>query len=157
MQWTVIEHGTTTANGVDRAAFCPKATRAQISVVGCQPNEDPSSDSGDDDDVSKSDNIPGNMRSNLDGGGLYRTPPDSRSRVTSDSSTTNQKKTRKRSKTSLNKASRSVSSASRGSNAVFDVAATKFMNRYGHHAQSKVPEEPKSKNIVAAEDATFVL
>ena len=137
MQWTVIEHGTTTANGVDRAAFCPKATRAQISVVGCQPNEDPSSDSGDDDDVSKSDNIPGNMRSNLDGGGLYRTPPDSRSRVTSDSSTTNRKKTRKRSKTSLNKASRSVSSASRGSNAVFDVAATKFINRYGRHAQSR--------------------
>ena len=96
------------------------------------------------------------MHANLDGGGLYSTPPDSRSRLTSDPSTTNQKKTRKRSKMSSNKASRSVSSASRGSNPKFDVAATRFMNRYGRHAQSPVPETLKSKNIVAAEDAALL-
>ena len=30
------------------------------------------------------------------------------------------------------------------------------MNRYGRHAQSPVPETPKSKNIVAAEDAALL-
>ena len=91
----------------DLTAFCPKATSARISVGGYQPNDDHSSDLGDDDDVSKSyiDNVPGNVRANLDGGGLYSTPPDSRSRLTSDTSTTNQNKTRKRSKTSSNKKS----------------------------------------------------
>ena len=130
---------------VDRAAFCPKATSAQISIAGCQRNVDSSSDSGDDVDVRQSDDIPGNVRANLDGGGLYSTTPDSRSRLTSDSSTTNQKKTRKRSKLLSNKDGRSGSSASRGSNPKFDVAATKFMNRYGRHGHSQVPETPKSK------------
>ena len=39
---------------VDRAAFCPKATSARISVGGYQPNDDPSSNSRDNDDISKS-------------------------------------------------------------------------------------------------------
>ena len=141
---------------VDRAAFCPKATSAQISIAGCQRNVDSSSDSGDDVELRQANDVPANVRANLDGGGLYSTPPDSRSRLTSDSSTTNQKKTRKRSKLLSNKEGRSGSSASRGSNPKFDVAATKFMNRYGRHGQSQVPETPKSKNIVAAEDAALL-
>ena len=96
---------------VDRAAFCPKATNTQISVTGYQPNDDHPCDLGDDDDDSKAflDEVPGNVHTNLDGGGLYSTPPYSRSRLTSDTSTTNTNKTRKRSKTLSNKKCRNSS------------------------------------------------
>ena len=90
----------------DRAAYCSKATSAQITVTGYPPNDDRhSSDSKEDDDDSKEafhDEVPGNVRMNIDADGLYSTPPDIRSRLTSNTLTTNAKKTRKWSKTSSN-------------------------------------------------------
>ena len=145
----------------DRAAYRPKVTSAEITVTSYAPNNDSqSSDSNGDDDGSKEashDKVPGNVRTNLNADGLYSTPPDSRSRLKSNTSTTNAKKARKRSKTSSKKKGRKTSASSFASNATFDHAATKFMNQcYGTSAQTTVSEEPKSKKAVAAKDAALL-
>ena len=82
---------------VDRAAFYPKATSTQISATGYQRNDEHSSDLGDDDDDSKAflDDVPGNVCTILNGGGLHSTAPDSRSGLTSDMLTMNADKTHK--------------------------------------------------------------
>ena len=90
----------------DRTAYRPKATSAEITVTGYAPNTDSqSSDSNGDSNDSKeasNNDVPGNVQANLDADGLSSTPPDIRSRLTSNTLTTNAKKTRKWSKTSSN-------------------------------------------------------
>ena len=76
----------------DRAAYRPKATSAGITSAGYTPNEDiPSSNSNGDNEDGKEaidDNVPGDIRANLDANGLYSTPTYSRSRPMSNTLTT---------------------------------------------------------------------
>ena len=142
-------------------ADCPKATSAEITVTGYVPNDDsPSSDSngdGDDDKEAINDNVPGDIRANIDADGLYSTPTDSRLRLTSNMSTKVAKKACKHSKNSSNKKGRKSSTSRFAPNATFNNAATQFMNRrYGDSLQTIVSEEPKSKMVVAAEDAALL-
>ena len=118
----------------NRATYRPKATSAGITAItGYVPSvasvsSKTHTDDADGEDVIDKD-VPGDVRANVGGNGVYNTPTD-QSWLTSDLSTTAVKKARKYSKNSSNNKVRKTSTSSSATHATsFDGAATQYMSR----------------------------
>ena len=84
---------------------------------------------GDDEDAEEAINedVPEDVRANLDADGVYSTPTD-RLWTTNDTSNTAAKKARKNLNNSSNKKGRKTSTSSSAANASFNATATQFMS-----------------------------